>query len=141
MGNGFLNIAKDIATIAHQGQFDKAGKPYIFHPQAVASMVDTDEEKAVAWLHDTIEDSDFTEQDLIEREIPQQVVDGVIAMTKVEGEEYSHYLHKLKNNDLARKVKMADLIHNCDLSRISNPTEKDRVRIEKYKKAMEFLKS
>ena len=141
MGNGFLNISKDIATIAHQRQFDKAGKPYILHPQAVASMVNTDEEKAVAWLHDTIEDSDFTEQDLIERGIPQQVVEGVVAMTKVKGEAYSNYLQRLKKNDLARKVKMADLIHNCDLSRISNPTEKDRIRVEKYKKAMEFLRS
>ena len=110
MGNGFLNIAKDIATTAHQGQFDKAGKPFILHPQAVASMVNTDEEKAVAWLHDTIEDSDFTELDLIERGIPRQVVDGVIAMTKVKGEEYSHYLRRLKKNNLAHKVKMADLI-------------------------------
>jgi len=139
--NDFLKIARDIAKLAHQGQLDKAGKPYLLHPRAVASMVDTDEEKAVAWLHDTIEDSDFTEQDLIERGIPQQVVEGVVAMTKVEGEEYSSYLQKLKNNDLARKVKMADLIHNCDLSRISKPTEKDRIRIEKYKEAMKFLKS
>ena len=138
---GFLERAKDIAQIAHQGQLDKAGKPYLSHPQAVASMVDTDEEKAVAWLHDTIEDSDFTDQDLIERGIPEQVVEGVIAMTKVEGEEYSNYLLRLKNNPLARKVKMADLIHNSDLSRIANPTEKDRARIEKYKKAMEFLRS
>ena len=139
--NSFLKIARDIATKAHQGQLDKAGKPYISHPQAVASMVDTDEEKAVAWLHDTIEDSDFTEQDLIEKEIPSRVVEGVIAMTKIKGEKYSDYLQRLKKNDLARKVKMADLIHNSDLSRIANPTEKDRARIEKYKKAMEFLKS
>lgn len=139
--NDFLEIARDIAKIAHQGQLDKAGKPYISHPQVVASMVETKEEKAIAWLHDTIEDSDFTAQDLIEKGIPPQVVEGVIAMTKVNGEEYSDYLSRLKENALARRVKMADITHNCDLSRIANPTDKDRARIEKYKAAMEFLQS
>ena len=134
-----LELALSIATEAHRGQFDKAGIDYIEHPIYVASQVDTEEEKAVALLHDVIEDSPFTAEELLLAGLPETVVTAVQILSKKKGQDYQTYLENVKSNSLARVVKLADLKHNSDLSRLSSITEKDRERLKKYKKAIDFL--
>ena len=134
-----LELALSIATEAHRGQFDKAGVDYIEHPIYVASQVDTEEEKAVALLHDVIEDSPFTAEELLLAGLPETVVTAVQILSKKKGQDYQTYLENVKSNSLARVVKLADLKHNSDLSRLSSVTDKDLERLEKYKKAIDYL--
>ena len=134
-----LELALSIATEAHRGQFDKAGVDYIEHPIYVASQVDTEEEKAVALLHDVIEDSPVSAEGLLQAGLPETVVTAVQVLTKKKEQDYQTYLETVKKNPLARVVKLADLKHNSDLSRLSSITEKDRERLKKYKKAIDFL--
>ena len=134
-----LALAKHIAIDAHADQVDKAGAPYWLHPQFVAEHVKTPEEKAVAWLHDVVEDTDWTFEALMAEGICPEVVEGVKAITKREGEAYETYLNRVKANPLAKAVKLVDLMHNMDLSRIAQPTEKDFARIEKYRWAVDYL--
>ena len=133
--------AYEIAKRAHLGQVDKAGEDYIKHPQKVASFVKSDEEKAVAYLHDVIEDTELTLEDLHEYEFSKEVIEAVDIITKKKGEDYQSYLNSVKKNKLARAVKLADLRHNSDLTRLIKVTEKDIKRKEKYQKAIDFLNS
>ena len=132
-------LALKIATEAHKGQVDKAGVPYINHPLTVASLVDTEEEKIVALLHDTIEDTNITEQDLLNYGFSNKIVEAVKLLTHNKNVPYMDYVAKIKDNELARKVKIADLTHNSDLSRLKEVTEKGMKRYEKYKKALIYL--
>ena len=134
-----VDLALSIATQAHEGQLDKAGVDYIEHPIYVASQVDTEEEKAVALLHDVIEDSPVSAEELLQAGLPETVVTAVQVLTKEKEQDYQTYLETVKKNPLARVVKLADLKHNSDLSRLSSITEKDRERLKKYKKAIDFL--
>ena len=133
--------AYEIAKKAHLGQVDKAGEDYIKHPEKVASFVKTDEEKAVAYLHDVIEDTELTLEDLYEYDFSKEVIEAVDIITKKRGEDYQSYLNSVKKNKLARAVKLADLRHNSDLTRLIKVTEKDIERKEKYQKAIDFLNS
>lgn len=132
-------LALKIATEAHKGQVDKAGIPYINHPLTVASLVDTEEEKIGALLHDTIEDTNITEQDLLNYGFSNKIVEVVKLLTHNKNVPYMDYIAKIKDNELARKVKIADLTHNSDLSRLKEITEKDKKRYEKYQKALLYL--
>lgn len=132
-------LALKIATEAHKGQVDKAGIPYINHPLTVASLVDTEEEKIVALLHDTIEDTNITEQDLLNYGFSNKIIEAVKLLTHNKNVLYMDYVAKIKDNELARKVKIADLTHNSDLSRLKEITEKDKKRYEKYQKALLYL--
>ena len=134
-----VDLALSIARQAHEGQLDKAGVDYIEHPIYVASQVDTEEEKAVALLHDVIEDSPFTAEELLLAGLPETVVTAVQILSKKKGQDYQTYLENVKSNPLARVVKLADLKHNSDLSRLSSVTDKDLERLEKYKKAIDYL--
>ena len=134
-----LELALSIATEAHKGQFDKAGVDYVEHPIYVASQVDTEEEKAVALLHDVIEDSPFTAEELLLAGLLETVVTAVQILSKKKGQDYQTYLENVKSNPLARVVKLADLKHNSDLSRLSSVIDKDLERLEKYKKAIDYL--
>ena len=134
-----VDLALSIARKAHEGQLDKAGVDYIEHPIYVASQVDTEEEKAVALLHDVIEDSLVSAEGLLQAGLPETVVTAVQVLTKKKEQDYQTYLETVKKNPLARVVKLADLKHNSDLSRLSSITEKDRERLKKYKKALDFL--
>ena len=134
-----VDLALSIARKAHEGQLDKAGVDYIEHPIYVASQVDTEEEKAVALLHDVIEDSPVSAEGLLQAGLPETVVTAVQVLTKKKEQDYQKYLETVKKNPLARVVKLADLKHNSDLSRLSSITEKDRERLKKYKKAIDFL--
>ena len=133
--------AYKIAKKAHLGQVDKAGEDYIKHPEKVASFVKTDEEKAVAYLHDVIEDTELTLENLYEYDFSKEVIEAVDIITKKRGEDYQSYLNSVKKNKLARAVKLADLRHNSNLTRLTKVTEKDIERKEKYQKAIQFLNS
>lgn len=133
--------AYEIAKKAHLGQIDKAGEDYIKHPEKVASFVSSDEEKSVAYLHDVIEDTELTLEDLREYGFSEEVLKAVDVITKKRGQDYQTYLNSVKENKLARVVKLADLRHNSDLTRLINITEKDVERREKYQKAIDFLNS
>lgn len=130
-----LAIAKD----AHKGQVDKAGVDYIQHPLFVASLVEGELAKTVALLHDVVEDSDWTLEDLRKEGLPEEVVQAVGIITKKRNENYEEYILRVKQNPLARQVKLADLKHNSDLSRLANVTDRDRKRVAKYQKAISFL--
>ena len=133
--------AYEIAKKAHLGQIDKAGEDYIKHPEKVASFVNSDEEKAVAYLHDVIEDTNLTLNDLRNYGFSEDIVEAVDIITKKRGQDYQTYLRLVKTNALARTVKLADLCHNSDLTRLNKITEKDIKRKEKYQEAIKFLKT
>lgn len=140
--NIMLNLIKAffIMLKAHRGQKDKAGEIYIFHPINVALISKGYKTKIVALLHDVVEDSDITIEEL-SKYFDDDVVSAIDCVTKKKGQSYQDYLEVVKNNELSRKVKIADLTHNIDLSRLNNITEKDIDRKNKYLKAKEFLLS
>lgn len=138
-GQSIVDIALSIATQAHEGQLDKAGIEYIKHPIYVANQVKSEKEKAVALLHDVLEDSPVSAEELLIAGLPEEVVTAVKVLTKKPMQNYQAYLETVKKNSLARVVKLADLKHNSDLSRLTSITEKDRERLKKYKNAIDFL--
>lgn len=119
-----LEEALSIALEAHRGQTDKGGVPYILHPISVMMKMETLEEKTVALLHDVIEDSNFTANDLKERGFPNEIINAVQVLSKPSEMNYSDYISSIKNNQLGKRVKLADLQDNMNLSRIKNKTEK-----------------
>lgn len=131
--------AIDLATEAHFGQVDKAGNDYILHPMHLATQFEDFSCKIVALLHDVIEDTEVTAEALHSKGFTSELIAAIVAITKVDGEEYEQYLERVKANEWARLVKLADLRHNMDLSRLPNPNEKDFERIKKYQFAVSFL--
>lgn len=136
-----LSKAIQIAKRAHEGQKDKGGKEYIFHPLRVMLQFDTEEEQVCAVLHDVIEDSFVTLEDLKKAGIPETILSALDALTKREKEDYENYIERVSKNKLACKIKLADLEDNMYLRDIVSPTEKDYARIEKYKKAKKRILS
>ena len=136
-----LELAIKVATEAHACQVDKGGKPYINHPQAVAASLTNTEYKIVAYLHDVCEDTSITFDDLKDMGFTYRIVNSIRLLTKTDELTYEEYLRRLRMDSCARAVKMADLKHNMDITRIPNPSEKDYARIEKYKKSLAFLES
>lgn len=141
-----IEIALAIALKAHSGQLDKGGAAYILHPLRIMGKMSNDIERVVAILHDVLEDSSYTDIDLLQAGIHEEAVDAVIALTKeldAHGSSlsYEDYLVKVKSNHLACRVKLVDLEDNMDLSRLSSVTEKDVKRYEKYQRAKAFLLS
>ena len=134
-----LAKAIEIAKTAHNGQVDKKGKPYISHPLRVMNKMDTASEKIVAILHDVVEDSELTLKDLTASGFSDRIIEAIDAITKREGQQYENYLARVMNNSIAIKVKIADMTDNADISRIPHPTDKDRARIERYKKNLPKL--
>ena len=137
--NELLDLAIDLSQYAHEGQVDKAGQPYFLHVQAVADGVDTDELKTIAYLHDVCEDTPFGIDDLTELGFPDEIVQSVRVLTRAKGIPYNEYIEQVKQDDNARKVKISDLRHNMDISRIPEPTDADYRRLEKYQKALDYL--
>ena len=139
-GEEKVAAARLIAKLAHRGQTDKAGNDYFAHPEAVAALLDTPEEKVVGYLHDTVEDTEVTLEEI--REIfGERIADAVALMTHADGVPYMDYVKEVGKNPLARKVKLADLTHNMDIRRIPHPKPRDYDRIErKYKPAYAYLK-
>ena len=126
-----------LAYNAHHGQFDKGGVPYIFHPIHLAEQMDDEISTCVALLHDTVEDTDVTLEDLA-KDFPAEVVNAVRLLTHAEDVEYFDYVRAIKSDPIATKVKLADLNHNGDPSRISNQGNAEKRR-QKYAAAKKIL--
>lgn len=123
----------------HAGQTDRSGLPYILHPFHVAEQMDDEESTVVALLHDIVEDTDMTFEDLKEYGFSDRVIAALRLMTHEEGVDYFDYVKEIGKDPLARKVKIADLEHNMQLGRLDKVREKDLQRLEKYKKCHEYL--
>lgn len=130
-----IEKALAIALHAHQGQKDKAGAPYILHPLRVMLCMETELEMIAAVLHDVVEDSSITIDDLRREGIPEAALAAVEHLTRRDGEDYDEFIERVKLNAVARKVKLADLEDNLNIARIDRPTQKDLARLEKYRKA------
>lgn len=134
-----LERALEIAAAAHAGQQDKAGQPYILHPIRVMLTVKTLDERITAVLHDTVEDTAITFEDLVNAGFSSDIVDAVQALTKTAGESRIDAAKRAVQNTIARQVKLADVADNMDLHRIPNPTTKDFARLEEYKRVHQIL--
>ena len=135
-----LQRAIEIATEAHQGQFDKAGRDYIGHPLRVMEMGKTKEEKIVGVLHDVIEDTDWTFERLAEEGFSDEVIAALRCVTKIsENENYDDFIDRVKKNPLAVAVKINDLTDNMDIRRLPYLSDKDVKRLKKYLKAYKRL--
>ena len=134
-----LERAIEIAAKAHAGQTDKAGQPYILHPIRVMMSVSGPEERIAAVLHDTVEDTKLTIDDLERNGFSEAIIAAVQALTKSEGETRIAAARRAVVDPIARAVKLADVADNMDLSRISNPTANDIARIEEYKVVRDLL--
>lgn len=134
-----VRLAREIAERAHSGQVDRGGNPYIDHLAWVAGHVEGDVAKAAAWLQDVLEDTETVPQDLRDLGVSDRVVEVVEELTRAGDDSYLEYVRSLRRDPVAVQVKLADLKHNCDLSRIPSPTRDDMKRVERYRKAIEIL--
>lgn len=123
----------------HRNQVDKCGMPYLFHPFHVAESMPDEYTTCVALLHDIVEDTDVTLDQLRCEGFPDEVVDAVKLMTHDPNVPYLEYVKGIKKNSIAKIVKLSDLKHNSDLTRLDSVTETDLKRVEKYKEAIAIL--
>lgn len=135
-----LENAVRIAVEAHRGQLQKNGLPYVLHPLAVMQRMKTPEEMMAAVLHDVVEDTPVTLEQLRKEGFPEAIVEAVDCVTRRDGQGEEEYLERVAGNMLARRVKLADLEENMDVRRIPEPVEKDWLRMAKYRRAWERLK-
>lgn len=133
-----VRTAQSWAEKRHEGQVDKSGKPYVEHPARVAGRMETPEEQVVGWLHDTVEDTGLSLEE-VERQFGPETAAAVDAVSRRDGEAWEDYLERVKQNPTARAVKISDLIDNSNLSRLDRVTMKDARRQEKYNRALQFL--
>lgn len=137
-----LKKAIEIAVEAHKGVTDKYGAPYINHVTRVMNLGETDEEKIVGVLHDVVEDTPWTFEQLAAEGFSSDIIDALTCVTKIsEEEDYEEFTLRVSGNPLALKVKINDLTDNMDIRRIPVLTEKDLTRLMKYHKAYRFLSS
>lgn len=135
-----LEKAVEIAVGAHHGQRDRYGAPYIAHPIRVMQRLETPDEKIVGILHDVVEDTTWSFEDLRGEGFSQTILDALDCVTKREGEAYEEFVRRSAGNRLAKNVKLADLEDNMDLRRLPDITEQDLPRLQKYVRAWRFLK-
>ena len=124
---------------AHKNQADKSGMPYVYHPFHLAEQMETEETVIVALLHDVVEDTDYTLDDIRAMGFSDSVVEALALMTHDKSVPYMDYVAKIKSNPIAKVVKLADLKHNSDLSRLEKIDEKALKRVEKYATAIKVL--
>ncbi len=137
----FFERALTLAAVKHAGQLDKGGEPYVMHVIRVMEGVHDQEEKVMALLHDLIEDTDFTFEDLMDLDFPEEIIQGVKFLTRDPQGDYMDYIKNLSQNKKARNVKLSDLKDNQDHTRLKTPmTEKDQDRLTKYGKAESYLR-
>ena len=135
-----LERAIQIATEAHKGQLDKAGRDYIGHPLRVMEMGKTEDEKIVGVLHDVIEDTDWTFEKLEAEGFSREVIEALKCVTKLsENENYDDFIERVKKNPLSVAVKINDLTDNMDIRRLPYLSDKDVKRLKKYLKAYKKL--
>ena len=130
-----LNKAIEMAIKAHNGQVDKGGNPYIFHPLRVMLSRQNEKEQICGVLHDVVEDTPITLDELAQEGFSKDIIDTLNCLTRREGENYDEYIDRVITNKIASNVKLADLCDNMDLTRIKNPTAADKERVKKYNKA------
>ena len=126
---------------AHKDQVDKSGIPYVFHPYHLAEQMLTEETTVVALLHDLVEDTAYTLEDLTGMGFGRNITDAIALMTHEKGADYMEYVRRIKENPIAKAVKLADLRHNSDITRLDQVDEKALNRREKYLKAIAFLEA
>lgn len=149
METELLDKAIALAQTAHANQVDKAGAPYIDHPLRVMNSLNSYTEKIVGVLHDSIEDSELTLEDLENAGFPDEVLEAIEAITKRPQEDYQIYLNRVMGNAIllrrryanALRVKIADMLDNMDIKRIAEPTEKDGKRLKKYQEVLPQLQA
>ncbi|MAS93115.1 MAG: GTP pyrophosphokinase [Verrucomicrobiales bacterium] len=127
-----LQRAIEIAVHSHRDQTTKDGQPYVLHPLTLMMRVDSEEEKIAAVLHDVVEDTETTLEDLEAEGFSKETVEVIDLLTHREDLSYDEYIGRLAENSVARNVKLADLGHNMDITRIPNPGPKDFERLQKY---------
>ena len=135
------NRAMRIAYDAHAGQVDQGGAPYIFHPYHLAEQMQDEITTCVALLHDVLEDTSVTYEEL-SKEFPKEVTDALLLLTHQKGTDYFEYVKAIKQNPYAKAVKLADLAHNSDETRLAGadvPEEKKQYWREKYARAKAIL--
>ena len=135
-----LEKAALICVTKHQGQRDKAGAAYFQHPMRVAMNCEKDEEKIVALLHDTIEDTDVTPEWLKQQGFSDEIVEAILSVTRNPGEDYQEFVARAKKNPIGRIVKIHDLEDNLNVLRLSEISPDMAERLTKYLKALEYLK-
>jgi (p)ppGpp synthase/HD superfamily hydrolase len=128
-----------LAAEAHEGQLDKAGQPYVLHVLRVMFACQSPDAQIAAALHDVVEDTDWTLDDLRREGFSAQVVEIVDALTRRDGEDYFDFARRAAATPLSREVKRADLLDNMDIRRISSPSEKDWERLKRYRKALDMI--
>lgn len=132
--------ALKLSFAAHRNQLDKGGIPYIYHPYHLAEQMQDEYSVCVALLHDVMEDTDMTWEELEREGFPDEVMEAVRCLTRLEGMSYPDYIRGVRKNALAAKVKLADLQHNSDLSRLDCVDEAARERLSRYRQAIRILK-
>lgn len=138
----YSELAEKIATEAFSDKVDLSGEPYILHLRRVASnFIEDDELCSTAWLHDILEDCKAWTGDRLKALFPMKVVCDVLYLTRNKGESYEDYIYDISSVDSARRIKLADLKDNMDITRLKSLTEKDILRLKKYHKAFLYLKS
>ena len=135
-----LEKAIDIALHAHDGQKTKDGSPYILHPLRLMGKMTTDHERIAAVLHDVVEDSPVTLEDLRAVGFPSEILETVRLLTHEPGISYEDYVERLKDDPVARRIKLADLVDNSDIRRLKGVEEKDMERLRKYHRAWLILR-
>lgn len=131
--------ALDISFNAHKNKTDKSGAPYVYHPFHVAEQMKTEDEVIVALLHDVVEDTDMTFEDLRAEGFSEEVLSALKLLTHDKSEPYMDYVARIKGNPLATAVKLADLRHNSDLTRLNVVDDKALARVKKYAEAIKLL--
>lgn len=139
--NSRINEILKFIYEAHHGQYDKSGVPYVFHPFYVAEQMETETEVITALLHDVVEDTDKSIEDIMALGVEEEIIEAITLLTHDKKVPYLEYIDNLKNNSLARKVKLGDLYHNSDISRLESDDDYTRKRREKYKKAIAILEA
>ena len=134
-------IALRICFDAHKEQVDKSGMPYVFHPFHLAEQMTSEGATVCALLHDVMEDTPTTREDLEMAGIPKEYTDVLMLLCHDESIPYMDYVRNLAQNKIAREVKIADLRHNSDLTRLRVVDERALARVEKYKTALKYLMS
>ena len=138
----YTNLTKKALKIsfnAHKNQVDKTGVPYIFHPFHLAEQMDDEASVCVALLHDVIEDTDYTFDDLEKEGFTKKIIDAIKLITHDSNVPYLDYVNMIKENSIARKVKLADLKHNSDLSRLDLSVDKIPPKLDLYLEAIKIL--
>lgn len=135
-----LERAIQIAVEAHAGIIDKGGNPYVLHPLRMMMAVEREDEKIVAVLHDVVEDSDWTFDRLRGEGFSEFILTALESVTKVsDDEDYDQFINRALENPIGRAVKIADIRDNLDLTRIRHLTQKDLIRLNRYKYALSIL--